>query len=497
MGWKSGSNRLITSRRALVLLSAAAFLFPPPARAELPTEGGLPKIEPFDRDPGWEGWNNRLLPKELPTYEQDFGYRTTNHAGSAPGEVGGQVCRASIPAYYAARIQPKTLDDKLSASGRFAITATNGNTGVFVGWFDSKQPGGSGRPIGSFGLNLGGERSGGRLAVRMIGASNKSCGTFITPFVPGKYRPTPIKNDGTRYAWRLDYDPAANDGNGRFEFAIRSDAENHEEFEGRVFSVDLPPGFKKEGARFDRFGLMNALKSGSAMTIYLDDLVIDGQREDFSKDPGWEGVGNVGRFKNPMPGGAHDFGFSPTHFAGGSTGEIGGVFWRGGDYAYYADRVGPLTLDDRLEAKGRVVMVVGGVDADMYFGWFNGANKEKPPTRAGQFLGIHVGGPTRVGHYFQPAYAPAGGKTAHAQGGPLLVPGTVYDWSLVYDPSAEDGRGEVRATLGKESVTLPLRKGAKQGSVFDRFGLFTPAVGGQIVKIFLDDLNYTAGREGR
>jgi hypothetical protein len=228
------------------------------------------------------------------------------------------------------------------------------------------------------------------------------------------------------------------------------------------------------------------------MTVFIDDLVIDGHEEDFSKNPGWEEVGNRGIFKNPMPAGAHDFGFSPTRFAGGSVGEVGGVFWRGGEYAYYADRVGPLTLDDRLEAKGRVVMVVGGVDADMYFGWFNGANKDEPPTRAGQFLGIHVGGPTRVGHYFQPALAPLGGPAAHAQGGPLLAPGTVYDWTLVYDPSAESGRGAIRATIGKESVTLPLKKGVKRGCVFDRFGLFAPAVGGQIVKIYMDDLSYTA-----
>jgi hypothetical protein len=256
--------------------------------------------------------------------------------------------------------------------------------------------------------------------------------------------------------------------------------------------VDLPPGFKQEGAMFDHFGLMNLMKSGNALAIYFDDLAYDGKTEDFAKDPGWEGSGNRGTFPNLMPAGAHDFGYSATSFAGGAPGEVGGVLWRSGKYAFYADRVGPLTLEDRLEAGGRVVMVVGGVDADMYLGWFNGTDKEKPPTEAGQFLGVHVGGPTRVGHYFRPALATATGKKLHASGGPLLVPGKVYDWSLVYDPRAEGGQGAIEIRLGKESVTLALRKGCKQDVRLDHFGMFTPAVGGQIVKIYLDDLNYTA-----
>jgi len=256
--------------------------------------------------------------------------------------------------------------------------------------------------------------------------------------------------------------------------------------------VDLPPGFKNEGAVFDRFGIINGLKSGHVMTIHFGDVTYNGKIQDFSKDPGWEGSHNLGIFSNPMPLGAHDFGYSPTNYAGGSPGEMGGVLWRCGRYAYYADRVGPLTLDDRLEAKGRVVMVVGGVDADVYLGWFNGANKQRPPTQAGHFLGVHVGGPTRVGHYFQPAFTTAHGTTIHAKAGPLLLAGKVYNWSLVYDTTAESGRGTIQVTLGEQSETLVLRKGDKENVQLDRFGLFTPAAGGQLVRIYLDDLKYVA-----
>jgi hypothetical protein len=40
-----------------------------------------------------------------------------------------------------------------------------------------------------------------------------------------------------------------------------------------------------------------------------------------------------------------------------------------------------------------------------------------------------------------------------------------------------------------------LREGYRaQGGRFDRFGLFTSTAGGQLVRIYLDDLKYTASR---
>ena len=129
----------------------------------------------------------------------------------------------------------------------------------------------------------------------------------------------------------------------------------------------------------------------------------------------------------------------------------------------------------------------------MFLGWFNSANKERPPVEAGHFLGVHVGGPTRVGHYFHPVFATARGPGPGRAGAGARA-GQGLRWSLVYDPAAEGGRGAIRVTLGEESVTLALKKGIKaQGARFDRFGLFTSTIGGQVVRIFLDDLRYTAG----
>src|SRR5439155_25295979 len=87
----------------------------------------------FDSDPQWEGMNNRIV-KEPKAVVQDFGYSKTNVAGKSTGEMGGQVTRASVPAFYGDKIGSKTLDDKLSASGTFALTKTTGGSGIFFGF---------------------------------------------------------------------------------------------------------------------------------------------------------------------------------------------------------------------------------------------------------------------------------------------------------------------------------------------------------------------------
>ena len=492
----------------LLLMALAAIVTL--ARGADPAKPGT-KSESFDRDPDWEAYNNRIVPKKAATIVQDFGYSKTDHAAKAPGEIGGQVWRASEPAYYADKIGPKTLDDKLSASGTFALTKSSGSAGIFFGFFRGEQPGAGGRAVSSLGLDLDCESHGARLAVRLITVKNQSCGTFITPFIPGKFRPTVIRNDGTRYTWKLDYDPQGAAGRGRFTFTFTSDAHKPGELEKpdmperfkeeararfpstTVFSVDLPEGYKQQGAIFDHFGLSNGMKAGRPATIYFGDLQYDGRSLDLSQDPNWDASGNRRTYTTTKVGGAHDFGFSNTSYAGGKPGEVGGTFWRGPTYAYYADRVGPLTLDSPLQASGKVVLKVGAPDSDMLIGWFNSTNKTQSPVEAGHFLGIHVGGPTRIGHYFQPSCTTADGARNQAKTGPVIEPGKVFDWSLSYDPAAEGGQGAIRVTLGTESANLVLRKGAKaQGATFDRFGVLTYTIGGQVVILYMDDLKYTA-----
>lgn len=315
----------------------------------------IPKTEHFDTDPGWEGHNNRVAPKVVKTVQQDFGYRATNFAGKAKGEIGGTIWRSPTLASYAAKIPVKTLNDKLTASGTFALTASSGSSGVFFGWYSEKP--------------------------------------------------------------------------------------------------------------------------GNSLTMYFDDLTYDGTAEAFSADAGWIGVGNQTSYQRREEGGAHDFGFSAqTSHAGGKAGELGGVIWRSGVYGYYADKVGPLSLTDRLEASGKVMLAVGPPDSGMYLGWFHSAHKENAPHQAGELVGVRIGGPTRIGHYFAPAYATAqaapvevSGRREHparvsveSREGPVLVPRQVLPWKLVYDPDAAGGQGAIHATLG-ERVRHPSLKTGRQG----------------------------------
>lgn len=474
------------------------------------------RSQSFDKDPGWEGHNNDLVPKVNKVVRQNFGYQTTNVAGKSPGEIGGTLWRSPNRTYYASSIPTRTLNDAMSASGTFALTDSAGSSGAFFGWFNSELPG-EGRQC-TLGFHFAGQGAGARLSLRLVTATNQSCGAKVTPWEVDKdkpkgmrkRRPPSIQPDGTQYTWKFDYDPAANNGEGQIRFVIRSNARKPQEFEGKTFTVNLPKGYKQLGTTFDRFGLMNTMKPGNPMTIHFDDLEYDGKREDFTKDPGWIAIGNHDTYQKKEETGAHHFGFSKTSFAGGPEGEIGGMMWRAGLYAYYADRVGTLSLNDRLEASGKIVLNAGPPDSVAYFGWFNSAEKVNAPTQAGQFVGIKIGAPTKIGHCALPAYAVALPRdhkivndgqhppniNVEKSQGPRFVPQQVTAWKLVYDPAGNSGAGLITATLGDQSVTLALKAGDKaKGAIFDRFGLFTGHRGGSYVRIYFDDLKYTARPE--
>ncbi len=123
--WRLGHARLIPARgqRAAMLTFLAMFLIA--AGAMRAAEQRRLKTESFDRDPGWEGVNNRVkVEKPIPVV-QDFGYSPTQHAGGkAPGEIGGRVQRSTTPAFYAQRLaKALTLDSRLHCSGSFAVNS--------------------------------------------------------------------------------------------------------------------------------------------------------------------------------------------------------------------------------------------------------------------------------------------------------------------------------------------------------------------------------------
>ena len=290
-------------------------------RADGPPKTVL-KTEQFNKDPGWEGVHNRIVPIATPTITQDFGYSPTSFAAKTNGEIGGQVWRAAEPAWYADKIGPKTLDDKLTARGTFALTKTGGGGHVFFGWFNSRQPAGASRAVAALGLEIGTEKIGGRVHVRLHTAQNQSCGMIVQPAGERKAR-GPFRNDGTRYTWKLDYDPQANGGQGRITFTFRSNLAQPETFERETYVLDLPDGYRKQGTVFDRFGLMNGTKPGGHATAYFGNLEYDGRLPDLAEDPRWEAVGNRAVYTAKQTVGAQDFGFSNTAHAGGKPGEVG------------------------------------------------------------------------------------------------------------------------------------------------------------------------------
>ena len=427
--------------------------------------GQLPalKTEPFDRDPGWDCWRRRQVLGEQPVVREHFGYSPTSFAGSEPGEIGGRVQRSIEPAYYAKRISPRTLKSKLSASGVLALTQSESSSGASFGWFNHRRLGF--RTVNSIAFRLDGENWGARLHVDYCTGTWKAVGlnTGIR-----------VKPDGKPHKWTLSYDPDADGGDGAVTFTLD----------------DLPPqvlklavGHKAEGAVFDRFGLFNQQIPGNSLTVYLDDVSLDGKTERFASDPRWESRRNCGTFKG-IADDSQDFGFSPTRFAGGRrAGEVGGTFWRteadADTHAYYADRVGPLSLDDKLQASGKIAFTDSAVDSGVYLGWFSAEAFKRPPVKAEQvlpseFVGLLIEGPSNVGHYVRPALATRTDYRVAASGPVILPDGKPHTWTLAYDPKTNNSNGAVTVSLDGVPVVLNLEPGLRrQGASLDRFGLRT------------------------
>jgi hypothetical protein len=453
------------------------------------------RTQSFDADPGWDGYRNHLEPPRPHVVRQRFGYRTTNKAGGAKaGEIGGRLQRSITPVWYATQIEPRTLNDKISFSGRFAVHDDESNTGTLLGLFNDKLSRGW-RTAHSLAMRIDG--NGGKFWV-FFEYGTKSWYTGCKGCFEGDaYQTTktkPFRADGTPHDFSFTYDPAAEGGRGLITFIL----------DGTEYTLALDPSHRPDGATFNRFGVFNQQTTGGAMEVFFDDLVLDGKLIAFDDDPTWEGKGNEVEYQDRALRPLHDFGFSATRHAGGkAAGELGGIIWRDERPAYYGDKVGPLTLDDELVASGKVAFTGAGSDSGVYLGWFDSATKraaERPEDKHAQrnVLGVLVEGPSRVGHYFRPAYRLADGRGAAPEEGPVIRPdGAVHDWSMRYDPRGAGGSGQITVKFDDHAQTIDLPPGAKgAGTTFDRFGFFNHQAGGNYVYLYVDDLTYTAAQTG-
>lgn len=469
-----------------------------------PSPSAATRTETFDRDPNWDRANNRPADRrdQPVTIRQDFGFSATSHAGGKgrPGEVGGFVQAAAEPAHYGKVLSDLTFDQPLSASGKLAIA--DGGCHLLLGFFNaatSKEW----RTPNTVAIRING-RGENFFAYVEYCTSKWRAGGDTTPFPfnqdPQTGRKTPKGFGSGRkvHAWSLKYDPRANGGAGSVTATI----------DGQTAVCDLDPGHKSDGAVFNRFGLLNVMKSADDGTeIHLDDVAVNGGPADsFDVDPKWEGKNNRKTFptRNVRP--RFDFGFSPTRFAGGpSQGELGGLVFRGDcrypeRMAYYADKVGPLTLDKPFKASGKVALRRGVSDSTTLFGFFNRATamRSNPSQSDGLpegVLGINIEGPSREGFTFYPVSRPVGGNSAHASGpqAPHILPdGKPHDWTFTYDPAAATGNGRIVVTLDGKSVSLDLKDGERGGgTVLDRFGIVTPWIDGNGQDVYFDDVTYT------
>ncbi len=457
---------------------------------------------PFRVRPNWDGFRNRLHPEKLPKVRQNFGYRDSNLAGGKrSGEIGGFIQRATTTASYAKAIPTVTLNDPLSASGTFAVTADEGSSGMLIGWFHERSRGW--RTPNSLAFRVDG--NGGKYWLFYeYGTRNWSTGG-AGAYEGLRYQTTktkPFPADGTVHHWELTYDPNGPDEEGVITFTV----------DGRTWNpLPVPLRHKKDGAEFNRFGLFNQQVAGGGLEIYMDDITVNGQRYGFDSNPDWQAVGNAVEFEERIVRPYHNFGFSPTSHAGGESGEIGGIIFRDEKPSYYGAPVAELSLDDRLAASGKLAFLAAGSDSGVLLGFFNSRfkranaipdHKQKQP----DYLAIMIEGPSRVGHYFRAAYVSTNREGAAPTEDPLtgeprpvIKPdGRSHNWSLDYSPTAAKGAGRITVTLDGETHSLDLQPAHRQaGATFDRFGLFNIQAGGHHIQLYVDDVSLTTGNGDR
>lgn len=466
---------------------------------------GGEKTERFDRDPGWDGRNHRSTHFEPREVRQDFGFSATHRAGGrAAGELGGVVSPAAEPASYAKVIPEATFADRLTASG--VLSCGEGGVHVLVGFFDAGTLN-EWRTPNTIALRIQGRGDRFFAYVEYATGRWRAGGDSPRPFArvrdpeTGKEEPRGFATGGASHTWSLSYDPEGNGGGGTITATI----------DGETSVCLLEPGHKADGATFDRFGLLTVMKSAdSPGEIWLDDVTVNGEVGRFDRDPGWEGRGNRRTYESTNVRPRFDFGFSPTHHAGGeSPGELGGLVFRGDcreapRLAAYGDRVGPLGLDRPLRASGKIALRRAVSDSTTLFGFYHSGRslRVNPSQDSGfpeGFLGFAVEGPSRDGFFVYPAYRTLGGRQGYADGPdrPHILPdGVPHDWSLEYDPSGAGGRGRITLTMDGRSVALDLGpEDRPPGAEFDRFGLVTTWIDGNGQTVYLDDLTYTATQE--
>src|SRR2546421_11755187 len=230
----------------------------------------LLKTETFDADPGWDGRNNRATDPGPRQIVQNFGFSaSSSNAGGAAGEIGGFITPAGEPAFFGKVITPPAFNDPLSASGTLNVPQGGGHT--LIGFFNAET--------------VNEWRTPNTIALRIYGR-----GTYFYAYLEygtGLWRAggtafggeAAIPSGSADYPFSLNYDPNGAGGLGTVTATFGSYS--------TVLTLDS--GHKADGALFNRFGILNVMKSADdAGQIWLDNVTINGVPHSFNSDPGWD-----------------------------------------------------------------------------------------------------------------------------------------------------------------------------------------------------------------
>jgi len=486
--------------RSTLCVAVLGLLLPP---AGLTASLAEERTQSFDSDPGWDGHNNRSTYLEPRTIEQNFGYSDTHHAGGdAAGEMGGIITPSAEPSYYAKVIEQKSFDDELTASGKLACTGRHFhallcffNAGAVNEW----------RTPNSIALRLYGRGDVFYAYLEYATAKWRAGGDYPRPFsrgtdANGRMIPFEFKSNGAVHTWSIRYDPAANGGKGAVTATI----------DDQTAVCNLDDGHKADGATFNRFGLLNIIKSAdTGGEVWFDDLTIDGETESFDADPNWDARDNRKTFVTKQVRPRFDFGYSETNLAGGAgVGELGGINFRGdneeaGTMAYCGDRVGPLSLAKPIAARGKVSLHRGVSDSSSLIGFFHSeesiaVSMDQSSMFPKRFLGAAIEGPSRDGFFFFPACRLDGESfpmTWDPKPPQILPDGSSHDWTLTYTPPVGGAKGKIAVTLDGQAATLDVSDDVDPATMFDRFGIVSTWIDGNGQTLYFDDLTYTSSQE--
>ena len=218
--------------------------------------------------------------------------------------MGGRITPAAEPAYYAMAFPTRTFQAALSASGTIRVEKGGGHT--LLGFFNAHTLN-EWRTPNTIVLRL--QQRGDVFHCHLEHCTSRwRAGAGIM----GRYDAARDRMEpkelpcGRTYSWSLTYDPNGPGGVG-IVTATLDDA---------TASYEISPEHRADGAEFNHFGLVNVMKQfDGGGTLWLDNVVILGQRQDFHRDPQWDASGNHRTYETRIVRPRFDFGFSPTHHA--------------------------------------------------------------------------------------------------------------------------------------------------------------------------------------